>query len=66
MRSYVQLSGAIFALVALGHLVRLFFRWPLVMGHHPIPFLISFLVFAISAAMAAWAWRVLGSSREQP
>ena len=37
MRSYVRLSGVIFGLVALGHLVRTIRRWPLLIAGEAIP-----------------------------
>jgi hypothetical protein len=32
MRAYVQFSGILFTLVALGHLVRVVARWPLLIA----------------------------------
>ena len=37
MRAYVQFSGVLLALVALGHLVRLLARWPLLIAGYPLP-----------------------------
>ena len=59
MRSYVQVSGLLFALVALGHLLRLLRRWPLLIAGRPIPVLVSAVVLLGAGAMAIWAWRAL-------
>jgi hypothetical protein len=59
MRAYVQLSGVLFALVALGHLVRMLARWPLLIAGYPLPALASLVVAGVTAAMSVWAWRLL-------
>ena len=59
MRAYVRVSGVLFALVAVGHLLRLLRRWPLLIGGWPFPALASLVVLFVTAAMAIWAWRVL-------
>jgi hypothetical protein len=59
MRAYVQLSGVLFALVALGHLVRVLARWPLLIAGYPLPALASLVVLAVTAGMSVWAWRLL-------
>ena len=59
MRSYVRLSGLLFALVALGHVVRTVRRWPLLIAGHPIPAVVSLVVAVLAGGMAFWAWRVL-------
>jgi hypothetical protein len=66
MRSYVQLSGVLFALVALGHLVRLLARWPLLIAGYPLPALGSVIVFVVTAAMGIWAWRLLAAAQPPP
>lgn len=59
MRNYVTVSGLIFLLVALGHLVRALLRWPLIIDGHPLPAVVSILVTVASAAMSVWSWRML-------
>jgi hypothetical protein len=59
MRSYVRLSGVIFGLVSLGHLLRTVRRWPLLIAGQPIPAAVSLVVCVAAGAMAFWAWRVL-------
>jgi hypothetical protein len=59
MRTYLQLSGVLFALVALGHLVRVLARWPLLIAGYPLPALASLGVLLVTAAMSVWAWRLL-------
>jgi len=59
MRAYIQLSGVIFALVAIVHLVRVLARWPLLIAGYPLPAVASLFVLVVSAGMSAWAWRLL-------
>lgn len=62
MRAYVQVSGIVFALVALGHLLRLLGRWPLLVAGRPVPVLVSALVAVAAGALAIWAWRSLAAA----
>jgi hypothetical protein len=59
MRTYVRVSGVLFALVALGHLVRVLAHWPLLIGGRPLPALASLVVALAAGAMSVWAWRTL-------
>ena len=59
MRSYVRVSGVVFGLVALAHLIRALRRWPLLIAGHPIPTVVSLIVCVAAGALAVWAWRVL-------
>jgi hypothetical protein len=59
MRRYVQVSGLLFGLVAIGHLVRLVRRWPLLVAGYPVPALVSLAVLVVTAIMAVWSWRLL-------
>jgi hypothetical protein len=61
MRTYVQLSGILFALVAVGHLVRVLARWPLLIAGYPLPTLASLVVLVVTAGLSVWAWRLLTS-----
>jgi hypothetical protein len=63
MRTYVQVSGVLFALVALGHLVRVLARWSLLIGGRPLPALASLAVALLAGAMSVWAWRSLAGGR---
>ena len=49
MRRYVQVSGLFFGLVAVGHLVRVVRRWPLLIAGFPVPALVSLAVLLLCA-----------------
>jgi hypothetical protein len=63
MRAYVQLSGVMFALVAIMHLVRVLARWPLLIAGYPLPAVASLVVLLVTAGMSVWAWRLLTAPR---
>jgi hypothetical protein len=50
---YLILSGTIFLLVAVFHLLRLVYHWPIVVGPRKIPFALSYVGFPASAAYCA-------------
>ena len=52
---YLILSGGIFLLVAVFHLLRLVYHWPVVVGPRTIPFALSYVGFPASAGYFAWA-----------
>jgi hypothetical protein len=54
-RVYVAVSGGVFLLVAVFHLLRLFNHWSIVVGTTTIPFALSYLGLPASIAYFAWA-----------
>ena len=55
MRNYVVFSGLIFALIALAHILRLVFDWPLQIGDVTVPIWVSWIAVIVPAALATWA-----------
>lgn len=51
-KTFASLAGAIFALVALFHLVRIMMGWSVVIGGCSIPMWASWIGFAVSAGLA--------------
>ncbi len=49
-KTFTVLAGAIFALIALGHLSRLAFQWPILLGGWSVP------LWANGAAMLLFAF----------
>ena len=64
MRSYVQASSMLFALVTVVHILRLLLRWPFVVAGYPLPAVGSLIAIAITGGMTVWAWRVLGAEKK--
>ncbi len=56
-RAYLVISGAVFGLVALGHLLRVVNGWTLVIGSWSVPMWISWLGTLGPAVLCVWAFR---------
>lgn len=54
-RSYLAISGIIFGLVAIFHLLRLLKGWDLVLGTWSAPMLVSWLGVIFPAFLCGWA-----------
>jgi len=52
---YLIVSGAIFFLVAVFHLLRLVYHWPIVVGTYEVPHVLSYVGFPASTAYCVWA-----------
>jgi len=50
-KRYLTVASAIFALVALAHLVRAVMHWPIVIAGWIVPIWLSWLAFVIAAAL---------------
>lgn len=58
IRSYLSISGTVFALVALAHLLRLVAGWELVIGEWQAPGWVSLVGMLVPGALAGWAFRL--------
>jgi len=52
---YLVVSGTIFLLVGLFHLLRLIYHWPIVVGPKVIPYALSYVGFPAATAYSIWA-----------
>jgi hypothetical protein len=52
---YLIISGSIFLLVGIFHLLRLIYHWPIVVGTREIPYLLSYVGFPASIGYSVWA-----------
>ena len=58
-RTYLLISGVIFGLVCLGHLLRVVFNWPLVIGTLDVPMTVSWMGMIITAGLVVWVIAML-------
>jgi len=58
-KSYIAISAIIFALVALGHLVRIVQGWQVQLGDIGVAMSVSWTALAVSAALAVWGAMLL-------
>jgi hypothetical protein len=64
LRLYLVVSGVVFLLVAVLHLLRLVFEWPVVVGPWTIPQWPSYVGFPVSSGYCLWAgWLLHGRLR---
>lgn len=64
MRAYIQISGALFGIIALAHLLRLFRHWPIDLAGHLVPLWASWLGLLLAGGLSVWALRLMrGMSR---
>jgi len=52
LRTFSVTAGAIFALIALVHLVRIYFGWSIVIDNWSIPIWISWIGFVVAGGLA--------------
>jgi hypothetical protein len=58
-KAYLAISGGIFCLVALLHLMRIIFHAPVQIGGWSVPFWISWGGFVVPAVLCAWALKLI-------
>ncbi len=59
MRAYLQISGALFGLIALAHLLRVVRHWPIDLAGHMVPLGASRLGLLLAAGLSIWAFRLV-------
>jgi hypothetical protein len=59
MRAYLQTSGALFGIIALAHLLRLFRHWPIDLAGHMVPMWASWLGLVLAGGLSIWALRLI-------
>ncbi len=55
---YLTISGVIFAIIALLHLLRILFQWPAMVGVWSVPLVISVMAVIIAGILTFWAFRL--------
>ncbi len=63
MKAYLGISGTIFGLIALLHVLRLVLDWPAQIGTWAVPFWVSWLAILLSGGLCIWAFRLIQASR---
>jgi uncharacterized membrane protein YecN with MAPEG domain len=57
-RTGLRVASLIFALVAIGHAVRLFRQSQVIVGSHFIPMGLSWVALIVAAVLCIWMWRL--------
>lgn len=61
MKQSVFLATLLLALLALGHLLRVVYQFPLIVGSVDIPMWVSILAVFIAGGLALWLWKERGA-----
>ncbi len=64
-KTYLLISAVIFGLVCLGHLLRVIFGWPFVVGAYDVPMTISWIAVFITAGLVVWVIAMLSKEEHQ-
>ena len=59
LKAFLGISGTIFAVIAVLHLLRAVYGWPAQIGTWIVPLWVSWLSLAIAAFLAVCAFRLL-------
>lgn len=59
-KTYCVISGALFLLVAIGHLLRIIGNLPVTIGAISVPMYVSWGGSIVPALLAVWAFRTAG------
>ena len=63
-KTYCAVSGVLFSLVALGHLLRIVYGMQVVVDDFQVPMYVSYAGLLVPAGLAFWAFRIArGSNR---
>ena len=59
MKLYHYISGSVFGIVAIGHLLRLINAWLVVLGPWTAPMVASWIGLAIAGCLSIWSFRLI-------
>jgi len=57
-KEYCVVSGTLFALVALAHLLRIVYGMSVQVDEYVVPMLVSWIALIVPAGLAVWAFRI--------
>jgi hypothetical protein len=60
---YLTISAAVFAVVALAHVVRAIEQWNITIGPWSVPVTLSWVAAVVTAGLSAWAFSLLRQRR---
>ncbi len=60
-KRYCVISGVLFALVAVAHLLRIVYGLPVVIGAFNVPMWMSWVGLIVPGGLAVWAFRIAGT-----
>ena len=61
-RSYIVVSGTLFCIVAIAHLLRILYQLPMVVEDYSVPMFFSWVGLIVPALLAVWAYGLARAS----
>jgi hypothetical protein len=61
-KTYFLVTGIIFALVTLGHALRIYMDWPVLIADWSVPKSVSWIALIVAGTIALLAFRLFGKS----
>jgi hypothetical protein len=58
-KQYCAVSGILFLLVALAHLIRIVYSLPVLIDTFSVPVFVSWVGFVVPAGLSLWAFRIV-------
>ena len=62
-RTGLRVAAVIFAIFAIGHVLRLFKHAKVMVATHQIPLEVSWVALIIAAVLSIWMWRLSSAAR---
>ena len=66
MRTYLRISGLLFGVITLLHILRLMLHWSVQIADWAVPTWVSWIAMLGAAALCTWAFRLVGQTRLSP
>ncbi len=57
-RTGLRVASVVFALFAIGHILRLVNRARVTVGHYHVPLMVSIIALIVAGALCIWLWRL--------
>jgi hypothetical protein len=57
-RTGLRVASVVFALFAIGHILRLVNRGRVTVGHYHVPMAVSVVALLVAGALCIWLWRL--------
>ena len=62
-RTGLRIASVIFAIFAIGHIVRLFNHAKVTVGTHVMPMGVSWVALIVAAVLCIWLWRLSSGAK---
>ena len=64
MQTYLQISATLFAIIGVGHLLRIARHWSAEIAGLSVPMWVSLVALVVTASLSFWALRLMRTLRQ--